>query len=402
MKWIHRCLIPAACSLLLSGCWSQKELNDLAIISAMGIDLKEGGGYTATLQIINPANVAGGLQGGGAGTNAPPVSIYTAEGDNIVATNRQATQKLPRIRYYAHTNLLVVSEELARKEGIELILDAIERDAEFRMTSVLVIAQGTTAGELVKVLTPVDKIPANKVIKNLRFAEQQRGEHVTMNVQDIIKDLTAEGKEPVIAGFIIEGDPKEGVALENTHQTEPPARIGLGSLGLFREGKLVDWAEGSAARGTVWILDKLKGTNISIDWEDKQDAVVYEVIRQNTKVTAKLKQGKPAINIQVQAEGNIGETRVQLQLDDPKVLLKLEKAFEKEIEAELITAVEQAQKAKSDVFGFGESIHRSYPEEWKKLKAEWHDAQFPELKVDVTVEAFIRRTGLRNNPHKRN
>ncbi|WP_404332910.1 Ger(x)C family spore germination protein [Mesobacillus maritimus] len=381
---------------LLAGCWSQKELTDLAIISAMGLDLNDKGEYVSTLQVINPANVAGGLQGGG-GSEGPPVTVYTATGDNIIEVNQRASNQLPRRRYYAHTNLLVIGEELARKEGIDLILDAFERNPEFRMTAVLIIAQDAKAADLLRVMTPVDKIPANKIIKNLRFTEEQWGEFFTLNLQNAIKDYTTTGKSPVITGFSIQGSPEQGKKLENIQDSDPETTLSASSLGIFKDGKLINWLEGKTARGTGWILNKVKNTGVSFNWEDKMDAAVYQLIREQTKSIPKIKKGKPQITIEVKAEGNIMELRVPSDLTDPLLLLKMEKEIEKTIREELTLAVEEAKKSKSDIFGFGEAIHQSYPKEWKKLKEEWHDVHFPELAVDVKVDAYIRRTGLRNN-----
>lgn len=381
--------------LLLAGCWSKKELTDLAIISAMGLDLNDKGEYISTLQVINPANVAGGLQGGG-GSDGPPVTVYTASGDNIIEVNQRASTKLPRRRYYAHTNLLVIGEELARKEGIDIILDAFERNPEFRMTAVLIIAKDARASELLKVMTPVDKIPANKIIKNLRFTEEQWGEFFTINLQNAIKDLTTSGKSPVITGFSVHGSVEQGKKLENIQDSDPETTLSATGLGIFKEGKLINWMEGKPARGAGWILDKVKNTGVSFSWMDKKDAAVYQIIREQTKSIAKMKKGKPHITIEVKAEGNIMELRVPTDLTDPLVLLKMEKEVEKTIQEELLLAIEEAKKSKTDIFGFGEAIHQSFPKEWKQLKGEWQDVQFPELVVDVQVDAYIRRTGLRN------
>ncbi|MGD6840836.1 Ger(x)C family spore germination protein, partial [Bacillus thuringiensis] len=77
-------IILVTMTVLLSGCWSKKELTDLAIVAAMGVDKTEDGKYAITLQIINPGNVAGGMRGGGGGTESPPVTIYSATGNNLV------------------------------------------------------------------------------------------------------------------------------------------------------------------------------------------------------------------------------------------------------------------------------------------------------------------------------
>lgn len=391
-------LLSLSCTFILSGCWSKKELTDLAIVSAIGIDKTEEGRYQGTLQIINPGNVAGGLQGGG-GTQGPPVSVYIGTGDSLVELSRRTSRQISRRLYYAHTNLVVISEKVAKEEGIGDIFDALDRDPQFRGTAIIAIAQESTASDIVKVLTPLDKIPSNKVIKTLKFTEKQWGENIAVNMQDAIKDLVSPGKELVLSGFSLRGDVNKGKKMDNMQETEPSSTIQASSLAIFKEGKLTGWLSGEAAKGTVLVLDKIKGTAIGINWEGTEEAIVYEMVRQKTKVSVKMEKGKPKVSITLDAEGNIGETRVLVDLTDPQILLKIEKALEKEIKKEMTIAIQEAQNKKADIFGFGDALHQSNPKAWKKMKADWNDVYFPNIKTDITVEAFIRRTGLRNNPH---
>ncbi|MDI7740584.1 hypothetical protein QMK38_01100 [Lysinibacillus fusiformis] len=99
-----------------------------------------------------------------------------------------------------------MSEEVAQEDGLENVLDALERDTEIRSTARVVIAHNTKAGDLLKSLTAVDKIPAEKVNGTLEFTEQSRGANMEVTLQDVIKALTSEGKEPVISGFSMKGD----------------------------------------------------------------------------------------------------------------------------------------------------------------------------------------------------
>ncbi|MEH7035925.1 Ger(x)C family spore germination C-terminal domain-containing protein, partial [Priestia megaterium] len=85
-----------------------------------------------------------------------------------------------------------------------------------------------------------------------------------------------------------------------------------------------------------------------------------------------------------------------VDITNPKVITEIEQSVSKEIKKELGTAVERAQKNKTDILGFGEVIHRSRPKQFKRLKHEWNDVYFPKLNVDITVEAYVRRAGLRN------
>jgi spore germination protein KC len=389
-------LLMMTMTLLLTSCWSKKELTDLAIVSGAGIDKTKDGRYHLTLQIINPGNVAGGMQGGGGGTQSPPITIYSASGDNIVEASRRASGRISRRLYYAHANLVVIGEKLARESGLNPLIDVLDRDPEFRNTATMVIANHSTAADVVKTLTPVDKIPANKVLKTLEFTERKWGENVKTSVQEVIKSLESPGRGTVVSGFRLDGDPQQAQKLDNLQESAPEATLRASGIAVLKKGKLVDWLYGKPARGTVWILDKIQGTDINIDWEGRKEAIAYQTVRQKTRVSAQVKNGQPHIAVHTRVEGDIGDMEVPVDITNPKVITEIEQSVRKEIKKELKTAVERAQKNKTDILGFGEVVHRTRPNQFKKFKTEWNDVYFPKLDVDITVEAYVRRAGLRN------
>ncbi|KQU20074.1 spore gernimation protein KC [Bacillus sp. Leaf75] len=387
-------LVMTIMMVLLTSCWSKKELTDLSFVSAMGIDKTKDGRYELTFQIINPGNVAG-LQGGG-GTQSPPVTIYSASGDNLVEASRRASARISRRLYYAHTNLVVIGEKLAREEGINILIDSIDRDPEFRITTSLVIANQSSAADLVKALTPVDKIPANKIMKTLEFTQRKWGENLKVSFQEVMRSLESPRGEALVSGFRLVGNPQQAEKLDNLQQSAPEATLRASGIAVFKNGKLIDWLYNSPARGSVWILHKIQGTDINVDWKEKKEALAYQTVRQKTDVSVKMIKGKPYASVHTRVEGDLGEVEVPVDTRQPAVIKKMEKAAGKEIKKELQTAIKQAQTDKVDIFGFGEALERTRPNQWEKLKSEWDDVYFPKLDVDVTVEAYIRRTGLRN------
>ncbi|WP_143256227.1 Ger(x)C family spore germination protein [Priestia aryabhattai] len=389
-------LLMMTITILLTSCWSKKELTDLAIVSAMGIDKTKNGRYHLTLQIINPGNVAGGMQGGGNGAQSPPITIYSASGDNIVEASRRASVTISRRLYYAHANLVVVGEKLAREEGIDTLIDALDRDPEFRNTSTIVIANHLTAADLVKTLTPVDKIPANKVLKTLEFTERKWGENVKTSLQEVTKGLESPGGGTIVSGFRLVGNHKQAQKLVNLQESAPEATLEASGIAVLKQGKLVDWLYGKPARGTVWMLNKIQGTDININWGGRKQAIAYQAVRQKTSVSTQGKNGQPHISVHTRVEGDISDMEVPVDITNPKVITKIEQSLRKEIKKELKIAVERAQKNKMDILGFGEVVHRTRPNQFKKFKTEWNDVYFPKLDVDITVEAYVRRAGLRN------
>ncbi|ADI26873.1 Ger(x)C family spore germination protein [Geobacillus sp. C56-T3] len=387
----------AICAGLLSGCWSQKELTDLAFIVAIGLDKTEDGKYLVTFQVVNPGNVAGATQRGG-GAAGVPVSIYTSTGDTLVEASRKASEKLSRLPYYAHTNLIVVGEEVAR-EGLSGVLDAMERGNQLRTTAHLVIARTYLAKDVLTVLTPIDKISANQIIKTIEFSSKNWGETVHVDIWGAIHCLATAGRNLVITGVTVEGDLKRGKRQENVQSSVPDARIKLEGLALFKNDRLVDWVDGPSSRGVLWLLDCIRQTNLTVSWKGKKEAINYQVVRAKTDVKAKVKDGRPVIFVHIQAEGDVIETRVPIDLSDANMLFQLEKEIKKNLKQEVEEAIETAQRDKTDVFGFGEAVHRTDPHLWKKIENEWHDHYFPELDVIVTTDMYIRRTGLRNKPY---
>ncbi|MCP3764768.1 Ger(x)C family spore germination protein [Domibacillus sp. A3M-37] len=396
-KWMLLLLMMTS-TLFISGCWSKKELNELAVISAIGLDLNEEGKYVKTLQIINPGNVAGGLQGGGGGSN-PSVTVYKATGDTVLEAHENASKKIPRRLYHAHADLLVISDKLAKEEGIVKILDAFERDPEIRTTMTVAIAHDVKASEIIETLTGIEKIPAERVLKTLKTTEELKGQHINVTIQDLIRNFTSPGKETVLSGFYMKGDSKDGKKMENIQESHPEASAYADGLAIFKKGKLIDVYKGEMARGVVWILDKVQTTDIEVDWKEEKEAVSYLVIRQKTKVSVQTKNGKPKITVHVRAEGDIREIRTAIDLTEPAVILDIEKALNKEIKKQLEQTIKRTQENKSDIFGFGEKVHEADPKTWKKLEDDWNDVTFPKLEVDVKVEAFVRRNGLRNKSY---
>lgn len=98
-------------------------------------------------------------------------------------------------------------------------------------------------------------------------------------------------------------------------------------------------------------------------------------------------------------EGDIGETTVPIHLDDPKVLSDIERKVAKELKNELQNTIDIVKRNKTDVLQFGDIVYRNHPKVWKKMEGEWSNRYFPDTDVDITVNAYIRRTGLRNNPN---
>jgi spore germination protein KC len=381
---------------LLSGCWNQQELTDLAFVMGIGIDKgSEDYRYMVTFQVVIPGNVTSGHEGGGGGGGIP-IMISKSEGDTLTEAARKATKSISRRLYYAHSNLVVIGEELA-KEGILDTLDALERDPEFRTTTQIIIGRDSKAEEILTTLTNIDKLPVEKITKGLKGTEKRLGENIQVTVDDLISAIVSKGKEPLISGYKVFGKKEKGKTNENLETTVPHARLDTDGMAVMKDGKLIGWLDDENARGAVWVLDKVESTGINIDWNGKKNALNVTPIRSKTRVSAEVKNGKPLITVFIEEEGNLSEANTELDIMDEEVITKLEKKVEEKIKLQVEGAIKEAQKQKSDVFGFGEKVHRADPKYWKKVQGQWNE-HFAELKPEVKVDFYYRRSGIRTNP----
>ncbi|MEK6453882.1 Ger(x)C family spore germination protein [Caldifermentibacillus hisashii] len=382
-------------TILLAGCWNHRELTDIGIIAAVGIDYGQEKRYNMTFQFVNPRNVAGNQQT--IGISGPPIAIYESEGDNLLEAARSASQHVSRQLYFAHTNVLMIGEEVAR-DGLTDVLDISIRNPDFRSTATIVIAKDSTAEQILKTLTPLDQIPANKIDKTLKFSENRWGESINISVGELVPTIYSKGKQAVVGGFIIKGDKEKGSQDANILSSRPLAQLNSDGLGLLKGGKLITWAEGKTARGINWILNNVKSTVVNIDWKDKKNAFGITINLSKSKVSANVKNNKPYITVHIDAEGGITEADTFLDLSKAEELIKVQNALRKEIKREIENSIQFAQKHKADVFGFGEKISHVDEVYWKKVADVWNEEIFPNLEVKVEVNAFIRRTYLITKP----
>ncbi|KQX45981.1 MULTISPECIES: Ger(x)C family spore germination protein [unclassified Paenibacillus] len=391
---MRRCVIPFVVLLLmivlLTGCWSRSELNDLAISVGMGFDKKDDQ-VQVTIQIVNPGAVAS--KRGGTGVTIP-VSTFKATSQTIFEALRKIATQSPRKVYSSHLRILVISEELAR-EGITPILDGISRNHEMRTDFYIVVAKGTTAEHILKTLTPLEKIPSNNLFTTLEVSEKTWAPTVKVRLDNLISDLQTEGKDPVLTGIQIKGDPRKGHTLSHVNRTDPTTYLQYSGVAIFKNDKLVGWLNEQESKGYNYILNNVKSTIGHITCP-KGGILAVEAVRTKSKMKGKVENGKPQIDIDISLEENVGEVQCKIDLMDPKIMKELEKIEGKEVEKIVDSAIQKAKKYDVDIFGFGEAMYRADPKYWDKNKGNWKET-FLDLPVHVNTKVKIRRVGTVND-----
>ncbi|MDU0204098.1 Ger(x)C family spore germination protein [Paenibacillus sp. MAH-36] len=390
MKRLGRILCTLSLlGLVLSGCWDRHELNDLAITVGVGFD-KSGDEYLVTAQIVNPNEVAS-KKGAGYST---PITTLSARGISILEAARKLTTSAPRKLFASHLRIVVIGEELAR-EGVAKVLDGITRDHEIRSDFYIIVARGTTASKVLQILTPIERIPANKMFKTLETSEKAWAPTVSVRIDQFITKLSEPTTESVLTGIRIEGDPNKGNSKSSLAETNPITNLQYTGLALFKQDKLIDWLSEDESKGYNYIVGNVKSTMGHLACP-KGGTITVEIIRSKSKMKGVVKNGKPEINVHVILEENVSEVQCEIDLLDPETIHELEQTAVKSLKKVMYASINKAKENKADIFGFGEVIEDASPKLWKEMEPDWQN-EFAKLQVNISADLHIRRLGTTNN-----
>lgn len=368
---------------LLSSC-SSRELNSFNLVTALGID-KDEAGYLVTYQVLNPKVAASKKS-----DSESPVVIYSEKGDDLNLIERRTTTQAARKMYFSHIRSVVISEDLAR-DGIKDILDYLFRNTEFRSDFYYVIAKGTTANQILSVLTTIDSASGLKLYDSIENSKKWWAQTNSLKIIELVNDVNAIGKNPVLTGVEFYQKTENMDSMKSLEQTNP-GKLKFTELGAFQDDRLVGWLDELESRAYNSIVGKTKNSVISVDFNENT-RVSLNLKFKKTKTKVSISDGRPVIEVQFSAEMGISSVEGNADFTDIMNLNKLNSIVQEELIDISKKTLNKAQfELKTDIFGFGESIHRAYPKVWNELKDDW-DTEFTNLQVNFVADTNILDLG---------
>lgn len=366
-------------ALIFTGCWNNRDLTELSILTALGIDKKDDGKIEVTAQIIKPTEVGTSGAGGGSGGGGDKKGFVVVSNTDrtIFAALRGMLGKVNKKIFYSSSQVIVIGEELA-KSGIQDYIDFILRDQETQYKSLILIAKGSTAKEIVEQEYELSKVPGAFIRDTLKNTVS-RGFTKKMNLLGMARELATEGRELSIA--TIEKQ-------ENTTLTE--------GMAVFRRDRMIGWLDKFETRGYSIITNRAKSSIIEIPSDKSGKVIGIELTKVSSKIKTEVNKDKELlISIKIKVKGNIGEEQETGSKNTNELCDCVEKNLKKQILKECENTIKKSQREfKSDIFGFGMHVFDAYPDYWKTVSEKWSEEIYPNVKVKLSVEAEIQRTGL--------
>ncbi|HWI62303.1 MAG TPA: Ger(x)C family spore germination protein [Symbiobacteriaceae bacterium] len=384
-----------ASMLLATGCWDLREMNQLALVMAVGVDKAETPGRVqVTVQIARPS--ARGKGSGSENGGGQSVYIATADGDTLFGAIRNLAQFTSRRIMWAHNNVVVIGESLAR-EDITPVIDFFTRNQELRMRTWIAVARGAEAKEILATATGMEDIPANSISALLRYA-QLPGESVRSEVADVTHAFFAPDLNPVIATLMLK--PRGLSPTQQPSQAEPGMQAVLAGTAIINKTRLMGYAERETGRGLLWLRAQMSNAVLTIPCpKGKPGTMAVEIRSPKVRRQSRIVGRTPVMQITVATEGWLSEQGCPtptLRTTDLKQYVT--QAMAAKIEAEMRATLDLLQQdLKTDAARYARTVHMQQPDWWRLNGAHW-DEIFPQVKTQISVSATITKMSLYTRP----
>ncbi|MET3546849.1 spore germination protein KC [Paenibacillus favisporus] len=390
-------ILMLSVTLLTSGCWDSQELNTLSIISATSID-RSNGKWEISFQVVIPQSIATQTGGGSAGSQSP-TTIFSTKGRSIAEAMQNASLETSRKLFFAHNSVLILSEDVARKEGVGEILDFFLRPFESRETMSVLLTKGK-ASNLLEVLIPLEKISGNAIQRIIDQSQKNLSQAQNMRLIDFARMVASLDESAMAPELEVSGDLTKQSSLDALKSTRNDAVIKLGELGVFRKDKLVGWIDQKDSRSVAWLSDRVSSMMVVFPCTAKgqeNQLLSYRVLKSSTKLEPKVIHGKSVIHAKISATGVIDESGCNLDLKNPGVVRDLERTISKQIGGDVMATWSHLQEMNVDLAGFMNAIHRKDPSTWRNLMKTKRPIE--EISLRVQVKINIEHTNMITKPY---
>lgn len=353
---------------LFSGCMRSVQLNERAIVQAVGLDWKDSE-YALTMQIFDPEAAQGDDTSGG--------KMLRVTGKTISQAMRNANLKQGQEIFWGHTKLIIIGEQIA-KDGIESVMAYFNADAQSRPNIDVLIADGE-AGEVLS--EPLDStiLPVLST-KMMLEGYQDNGKLVRSQLRGILGSL----ENPAVGAYL-------PMAAFSGDEENPGIQI-VGTA-ILRDGRIAGTFSPEETRGILWAAGEVGKTQLTLE-DNGLGVTTLDVVDSDVTVTVHIRDGMPFYEVLIQIKSNVSEELSPIQgLSLAERCDRYEKEQQQLVSQETEHALERLfHELSCDALGYANVLMQQQPEYWKANK-DHYTASLKDILFSVTVNSTINRGG---------
>ncbi|WP_018933221.1 Ger(x)C family spore germination protein [Gracilibacillus lacisalsi] len=365
------------CLFVLTGCWDRIEVNDLAFVTATGIDKIEENRFRTAVQIPLPGNMGGaGSSGGGGGSGGElPYYVDSGLGRNIRESNDDLQQRMSRKLYFSHRRVIIFGAEMARS-GFKKSLEVIIEQPQSRLSAYVLITKGEAIGVLNS--TPhLEQFSSEAIREMAKYG-------LSISVKDVLNDIEKNGKDPVIP--IVETKKTQNEDEENMKD-----EIMVKGAAILKNDKLKFFTNEEEALGVSWLLEESPQKNYTFS-VGENDEINVSIDEKSLNHTHFISEGTPSFSLTVDIEATVMQNEADSDLDNLDSYQLVIDSMEKKIKKEIDALLDHSTSEGIDVYGFGWHLYQQENRQWEEKWADNWSSILKEMEIDVQVNATIQES----------
>lgn len=335
----------------MSGCFNYREINDLAILTAIGIDKKENN-YNVTLQIVNTQLKSQNINN----TNNPDFYTYTFEGATIQEALRNMIKSSPKRTYGNHLKILLISEEIA-KEGLNKGMDFFIRDSESEKQFLMVISRNTSAKEILETTTPLIQNNSQNIYNLIKSNDQYLSEDRGITLDQAMEILLNDYQELTLPSIVlVKEEDNQNNENENIKSTDVASELMISETGIFKQDKLIGYLSEEQERSLLLLNNKGGKVILTEKCDNEGNLMSGEITKYKTKINI----NENTYDVNIKFNFALNQYNCNTDLDKKDNLKKIEKKIESKIKNDVLNSIYGIINTyDSDVFGFADLMYKN-------------------------------------------
>ncbi|WP_194543484.1 Ger(x)C family spore germination protein [Paenibacillus sp. JZ16] len=366
-------------SLLLSGCWDNKEVQDINYITALGIDYKDNK-YIIYVQMLDFATIA--KQESSKPTEKAPIWVGRGTGTTLTeALIDLYTSSQQRVSW-GHVTALVLTESVLQPKQLSQVFDLTNRSQEIRYTKWLYGTKDKME-DLFTVSPFFQLSPLHSLLHEPRESYVQFSFIRPIQFVNFIR-LYREKAATVIL-------PSLHISTQNWSENlkqHPILEVNGGFL--IKNKELMGWLKRSDLLGTRWLASA--NTHAAV------------IVKADGEAIGSIRLENPHSSIEVIRKPNNASYRIKLNVTGTVQTIykkvginEMKRLTEETLRKEMYNTFHKAALIQADPYELCLQLYRTDPKLWKKLvdqKKEINDETPLELEVDVNIRYWGQRKSL--------
>lgn len=350
---MKKILIIILTLLLCTGCFDYKEINDLAIINAIGVDYEDDE-YVITLEILNDQ----------IDKDSSKITSYTkvGHGKNLTSAIENAADKLSKQLIFNHIKLMILSKSII-EEKFENIIDLFLRNTYFRENFYVISATKNKPETLLNHTTNEAPIASTAITDTLESIRYSSNTNVLKKFDEIVEEVITYGIDTCFSNITLKDNEfiVDGMSIFNNYSYKS-----------------------NLSNEYVKIYNLLTDNFDRPTYTINYDNLAFTTAINNGKINAEIKSG--TINVTGNLMGRIIDNDPKYNIRDPKNLERIDNDFTNLLNKKISEFIKVLQDNNSDILG----ITRNY---YKKTRTKDKDYW---LKLDIksNIKFNINKKGL--------